>query len=244
MLKSGQEGKLEIGDLEIVKGQPLFSGLPDDVLARLVENSQPRTYAKGRMIFQRGDQANFFYVILGGWVKVFRQTPDGDEALLCLFSRGDMFAEAAAFMGTGYPASAEVVEESRILALDSRRVISTVQEDPSIALNMLASMSRHLHFLVHEVERLKTRTASQRLVEFILNHCRTDSGPCVVQLPYDKTLIAARLGIQPESLSRLLNRFREFGVTTDQDTVHIEDVARLRDFCPQEENFPGDVSVA
>jgi CRP-like cAMP-binding protein len=235
---------LETGDFDVVKGQPLFSGLSDDTLQRLVENSQPRIYPKGRMIFQRGDQAGFFYVILEGWVKIFRQTPDGDEALLCLFSRGDMFAEAAAFMGTGYPASAEVVEDCRIIALDSRRVVSTVQDDPSIAMNMLASMSRHLHYLVHEVERLKTRTASQRLIEFILNRCRAESGPCQVQLPYDKTLIAARLGIQPESLSRLLNRFREFGVTTDQNTIHIADVARLRDFCPQEVELSGDRTVA
>lgn len=244
MPEVGQEGKVDAPELEIVKGQPLFASLSNAQFDRLTENVQSRSYPKGRMIFQRGDPADYFYVVLDGWVKVFRQTPDGDEALMNLFSRGDMFAEAAAFLGTGYPASAEVVEDCRLLALESKRFVACVEGDPEMALNMLASMSRHLHFLVHEVERLKTRTASQRLIEFILNRCRAKSGPCVVQLPYDKNLIAARLGMQPESLSRLLNRFRDLGVTTDQDKIHIADVARLRDFCPQDENLQGDQSVA
>tara|TARA_R110000772_G_scaffold264038_1_gene384214 strand:+ start:7086 stop:7832 length:747 start_codon:yes stop_codon:yes gene_type:complete len=244
MLNGGREAQVDVSDLEIVRGQPLFSNLPEGMFERLTENVQPRAYPKGRMIFQRGDPADYFYVVLEGWVKVFRHTPDGDEALLNIFSGGDMFAEAAAFMGAGYPASAEVVDDCRLIALESKRFISTVQEHPNIALSMLASMSRHLHHLIYEVERLKTRTASQRLIEFLLRRCRAEKGPCVVELPYDKNLIAARLGMQPESLSRLLNRFREFGVITEQNAVHIEDVARLREFCPVDEDATGNRTVA
>lgn len=203
---------------------------------RVAETAQARAYPKGRMIFQRGDQADYFYVVLDGWVKVFRETPDGDEALLNIFSRGDTIAEAAAFMGAGYPASAEVVDDCRLVALESKRVISMIKEEPDVALNMLASMSRHLHFLIHEIEGLKTRTASQRLIGFLLRRCPNETGPCVFELPYDKNLIATRLGIQPQSLSRLLGRLREFGVSTNQNTVHIDDIARLRDFIPEEED--------
>lgn len=229
---------MNTSDIDVIKMQPLFSNLSDSIFNRVVENAQARSYPKGRMIFQRGDRADYFYVVLEGWVKVFRQTPDGDEALLNIFSRGDMMAEAAAFMGAGYPASAEVVDDCRLVALESKRVISMVKEDPDVALSMLASMSRHLHHLVHEVECLKTRTASQRLIEFLLRRCPKESGPCVFELPYDKNLIATRLGIQPQSLSRLLSRLREFGVTTEQNAVHIQDITRLREFVPEEEDVP------
>lgn len=229
---------MNTSDIDVVKIQPLFSNLPDSIFNRVIETAQARSYPKGRMIFQRGDRADYFYVVLDGWVKVFRQTPDGDEALLNIFSRGDMMAEAAAFMGAGYPASAEVVDDCRLVALESKRVISMVKEDPNVALSMLASMSRHLHFLIHEVECLKTRTASQRLIAFLLRRCLNESGPCVFELPYDKNLIATRLGIQPQSLSRLLGRLREFGVTTEQNAVHIEDIARLREFVPEDEDVP------
>ena len=82
----GRETQVDVSDLAIVRGQPLFSNLPEGMFERLTENVQPRAYPKGRMIFQRGDPADYFYVVLDGWVKVFRHTPDGDEALLNIFS--------------------------------------------------------------------------------------------------------------------------------------------------------------
>lgn len=227
---------MTLDDLEIVRGQPLFSNLPAAVFDRMTQNAQPRRLEKGRLLFQRGDPANHFFVVLDGWVKVFRDSPDGEQAVLGVFTRGDMFAEAAAFVGTGYPASAEVVDDCRLVALESTAFIATVKSLPEAALNMLASMSRHLHALVYEVERLKTRTACERLVEFLLRRCAVTSGPAEVDLPYDKSLIAARLGIKPESLSRLLNQLRDQGVTTSQASVHIADVAALRNFCPQLED--------
>lgn len=236
MLNEGRDRAVDVSDLEIVRSQPLFSNLPGSMFDRLVEGAQTRSYPKGKVLFQRGDPAEHFYVVLEGWVKVFRQTPDGDEAVLNLFSGGDMFAEAAAFLGAGYPASAEVVDDCRLVKLSSKRFIQTIQEMPEVSLNLLASMSRHLHYLIHEVERLKTRNASQRLIEFLLRRCRTRQGACVVELPYDKNLIAARVGIQPESLSRLLNRFRDLGVTCENNTVYIADVGRLREFCPHEDD--------
>lgn len=222
-------------DFELVRGQPLFSDLPEELFERLTENAQSRSYPKGRLLFQRGDPSDYFYVVLDGWLKLTRSTPDGDEALINVFSRGDMVAEAAAFMGSGYPASAEIVEDCRLIVLESKRFVSLTTEHPEMALNMLASVSRHLHFLVYEVECLKTRTALQRLISFILRRCRGHSGSCVVELPYDKNLIADRLGIQPQSLSRLLGRLRHLGVTTENNTVKIADVNRLRDYVPEED---------
>lgn len=146
-----------------------------------------------------------------------------------------MFAEAAAFIGGGFPASAEVVEDVRLVGIESSRFAAMVEKYPSTALNMLASMSRHLHRLVYEVEHLKTRSASQRLVEFLLRRCQVTEGAAEIDLPYDKNLIAARLGVQPESLSRLLNKLRDSGVTTDGNRVFVEDVQGLREYCPVDE---------
>ena len=47
-------------------------------------------------------------------------------------------------------------------------------------------------------------------------------------LPYDKTLIAGRLGMKPESLSRAFSRLRLHGVTIDQSSAVIDSVERLR----------------
>ena len=51
-----------------------------------------------------------------------------------------------------------------------------------------------------------------------------------MELPYEKALIANRLGMKPESLSRALTRLRPIGVTVDRDHVLINDISRLTEY--------------
>jgi len=216
-------------DLEIIRQIPLFGHLPDDALAKLLGNSFPKDYPKGKVLFIRDEPASCFYIVLDGWVKVYRETSDGDEAVLGVFTRGESIAEAAAFVGGNYPASAQVVEQARLLPILSAPFSSHITDIPEIAMNMLASMSKRAHQHVAEIEQLKTRSATLRVVDFLLKLCPVDEGSAVVALPYDKTLISRRLGMQPESLSRILAKLRKLGVKTEQNRVMISDVASLRE---------------
>lgn len=216
-------------EYELISKLPLFRGLAPDALQKLLGQCQPRNFGKGEMLFHRGDPAECFYIIFDGWVKVFRETAAGDEAVIGVFSGGETVAEAAAFLAVGYPASAQVVDDSYVLPVLSGPFRRNLESMPDISLNMLASMARHMHHLVMEVEQLKTASATQRLIDFLLRRCAVDEGPAVIRLPYDKTLISRRLGMQPESLSRILAKLRKLGVKTEQNQVVISDVSVLID---------------
>ena len=218
-------------DLAIVRKLPLFARLSPEFLSNILEGSVPRDVEKGAVLFHRDDPADCFYVVLSGWVKVFRETLDGNEAVLGVFTRGETIAEAAAFLDQGYPATAQVAEDARVVPILGGVFRNYIREKPEIALNMLASMSKHLHGFVVDVEQLKTSSATQRVVEFLLRLCSVDEGAAVVVLPYDKTLISRRLGMQPESLSRILAKLRKQGVRTEQNRVVISDVEALYEYC-------------
>jgi len=218
-------------DMALVRQLPLFANLPKEFLDNILEGSVPRDVGKGMVLFHRDDPADCFYIVLYGWVKVFRETADGDEAVLGVFTRGEILAEAATFLDQGYPATAQVAEDARVLPILGSGFRSHIRSKPEIALNMLASMSKHLHGFVVDVEQLKTSSATQRVVEFLLKLCSVDEGSAVVVLPYDKTLISRRLGMQPESLSRILAKLRKQGVRTEQNRVVINDVAALLEYC-------------
>jgi len=218
-------------ELALVRQLPLFSKLKAEFLDHILEGSVPRDVGKGMVLFHRDDPADCFYVVISGWVKVFRETADGDEAVLGVFTRGEILAEAATFLDQGYPATAQVVEDARVLPILGAGFRAHIRSKPEIALNMLASMSKHLHGFVVDVEQLKTSSATQRVVEFLLRLSPVDEGSAVVVLPYDKTLISRRLGMQPESLSRILAKLRKLGVRTEQNRVLINDVAALHEYC-------------
>ncbi|MGI9416136.1 MAG: Crp/Fnr family transcriptional regulator [Hyphomicrobiales bacterium] len=221
---------LERADLDLLAAMPLFSGLSDVALLRIIGNSTPRPYVKGQVLFERGDEADHFYAVLDGWVKLCRRTSDGEEVVLGIFTRGETFAEAVMFMGERFPASAEVVGDSRLLTLRRDSVLARLRDDPDLAFGMLASTSRHLKLLVEQIEQIKGRPGIKRVGDFILKLCPVYEGSAVVGLPYEKALIAARLGMKPESFSRALARLRSVGVRAERDHITVADIRELANF--------------
>jgi CRP-like cAMP-binding protein len=222
-------------DYVVVRETALFSGLTEPLIRQVLSQAIVRDYQRGETLFRQGEPADAFFVVISGWVKIYRLTRSGEEAIVGVFNRGQSFAEAAAFIQGRYPASGETVAESRLLRASTHKLVSCVQEYPEIGFAMLASTSRHLHSLVQQIEQLKARTSAQRVAEFLTTLCPVREGPCTVGLPYDKALIAGRLGMKPESLSRAFSRLRLFGLRIDHDTAAIADVAVLRRFVDEEQ---------
>lgn len=221
-------------EFRVIRETALLGGLSDVALRNIISDSNVQSFERGQTLFTQGDDAEAFFVVLDGWVKLYRLTSSGTEAVIGIFTRGQNFAEAAAFTGGVYPVSGEAVTDSRLLRVSARRLFERIRESPEIGLAMLASTSQHLHLLVRQIEALKAHTGAQRIAEFLLELAPQGDNKCVVDLPYDKALIAARLGMKPESLSRAFNRLAEYGVSIVQKQAVIEDLSRLQDFAESE----------
>ena len=130
--------------------------------------------------------------------------------------------------------SGQAVTECRLLSISARGIAERIRADPDIGLAMLASTSQHLQMLVRQIEELKAQTGAQRLAEFLIALAPVQRGPCTITLPYEKALIAGRLGMKPESLSRAFQRMRSVGVRINQNVVAVSDVVLLTVFASQE----------
>ena len=221
---------MDVNDLEVIQRARLFAGLNRESMLKLLHGSVPRAHAKNQMLFEQGEEAQAFYIVLEGWVKVFRPSLAGDEAVFGVFAAGETFGEAAMFIGGHYPAAAQIVEDCRLVAVHSRVFREQLNKHPELAFQMLGAMSRHLHSLVNQVEQLQTRTSAQRLAQFLVSLAPVEEGSAVIALPYDKSLIAHRLGMKPESLSRAFARLRGQSVTTDGNRVLVENMIRLQEY--------------
>lgn len=221
---------MDQSEWELIKSAPLFDGVPDEAVRRLIGNRGAREYDKGTILFQQGMPAEAFFFILDGWVKLYRISPRGKETIVGVFTRGQSFAEAAIFDGAEYPVFAEVIVPSRLLGIDAKNFRRLVHEEPDLALAMLASCSKHLKYLVEQLEQLKRLSAPRRIATFLVGLCQTSDGNCTVTLPYEKSLIAKRLGMQPESFSRAMLKLRAIGVAMEREEVSISDVEALQEF--------------
>jgi CRP-like cAMP-binding protein len=216
---------------DLVTALPLFDGIESKVLCRLLSDSQMITKTRGSVLFSAGDEADCFYVVLSGAVKLFALTQDGRESIVEIFGPGTSFAEAA-MMSTGcFPLHAEVIEEGCLIRVGRRAFLATLHSDHPLAYRMMAALIRWNRRLAAEIADLKERTPWQRVTEFLLAQTDATEGGVQISLPFNKEVLASRVGIRRESLSRVLGRLRALGVRSSGSAVQIDDVARLRAAC-------------
>jgi CRP-like cAMP-binding protein len=220
--------RLTAGDLQIITRLAVFRGLKAETVQHVIAPATAVMLRPHELIMRQDDPATAFFIVIDGWVKLYRSTPAGDETVIEIMTKGDSFAEAVAFTGNRYIATAESVSTARVGRIPADHLVRCIRGSPDIALAMIASISQHMHHLIQQVEQLKAQSGVQRVAEFLASLSLAEHGHCAVALPYDKILIAGRLGLTPESLSRAFARLRTIGVIVDNSNVIVSDVAKLR----------------
>lgn len=220
-------------EIRRIRGLPLFVGIDLRVQNNILSEGVVRVYSRGSTIFIKGDPVDRFFIVLTGWVMLYRIQENGQVTTLEIFGPGESFAEGAMYMETGFPASAEMIATGRLLEMPAGSFVSRLRGDPDLALNMLTAMAVRLKTITNRLERMENLTAPQRVATFLLRFTHTsetsENGD-IVELPYDKQLIAGRLGMSPETLSRSFRKLRALGVAVRSDEVHIANVAALQKF--------------
>ena len=218
-------------DTALLRAVPLFSELSDGEREALLRGLSVHTYPEDTLLFATGDPAQRFFVVLEGAVRLLMVTAAGDETIIDVVGPGSSFAEAAILADGRYPVQGEVFAGSRLVAIDGAGFLARIKQNPHLGLQLLGSLGRWQLRLTAELRQLKLQTPAQRLAWFLVTLTDRVAGPVRVHLPYRKTLVASRIGITPESLSRGLARLARIGVHSHGDEVEIDDIAALRRFC-------------
>ena len=216
-------------DLRRLGHVPLFSGLTPDDMRRLLSTSSIRNYSDQTTLFMEGDPADHLFVVLDGWVKLYRSCEDGKEVILTVASPGESFAEAAIFDSIMYPVNATSVTDVRLIVVGAEAMLRELRNNIDFTFSMLASMSRQMRRNIILVHQLCAMSSTERLADFLLGLCDdVVQGEAKITLPLDKSLIAARLAMQSETFSRALGKLKRLGVSSSGHSVIIKDVAALK----------------
>ncbi|OIP85346.1 MAG: cyclic nucleotide-binding protein [Rhodobacterales bacterium CG2_30_65_12] len=212
----------------------LLASAPEPFAEAMLARATTTHVAHGTTIFAQDEAAEAIYIVLDGWVKLYRITPAGTEAIVGVFTKGHSIGEAIALRGGRYPVFAEAVTDCDLMRINAQVFLDLLVENPGAAIAMLTATYAHLHNLVAQIEQLKAQTGPQRVAEFLLDLSKTELGACSVTLPFDKALIAGRLGMKPESLSRAFAKLKQQGVRVSQDAAEIDDIEALRAYAARD----------
>ena len=189
----------------------LFADLSEVELMPIVKASRCLNYPAKTGIFNAGDHAEVFFVLLTGSVRLYLLNAAGKEKVIELIQPGHTFAEAVVFLQKNYPVYAETLEKSQVLAINGQAFINQLHQQPALALKVLASLSLRLHRFLKDIQTLSLENAEQRVAGFLLAMTHAE----LAQHTIPKATIASRLGLTPETFSRVLGRLKEQGVIAE-----------------------------
>ena len=209
----------------------IFSDLDDRVLERLVPISELRRVEADAPLFNQGDHNAPLFVLLSGQVSTFRTAPDGTVTVVEVIQSTGHVGLAAVLTQLPALTGAETVSASQLLAVESAGLRALLPEEPSLANALLKAEAMAFRSLVLQVCDLKLRTTAQRLGHYLLELApEGETRSAILRLPFDKRLLAARLGCRQENLSRAFATLRDIGVETRGARVVLNDIPRLRHY--------------
>jgi len=210
---------------EILKKSLIFSSLNEEELSGLAGLSVERSFRPSEFIFWEGDEADYFYVIAQGRIKVVKHASSGKEFIIAFFEPGEMFGEVAVFESKPYPASAQAISASKVLGINRQNFLDFLATRPKVALRIINILGGRLRDAQGRLKDLAGERVEQRLARILLMLASRMGDT----LPFTRQELADMAGMTTETAIRLTGGLSERGIIrTSRGQLIILDEAKLR----------------
>lgn len=214
---------------EQLKQGLLFASLREEQLGRVSKRATRVRLEEGQALFEQGDRADRFYLVLKGQIKLYRLSPAGNEKIIEIVMPGSTFAEALMFLDRPhYPVGAQALQPSEVISVDARDFADMLKESVDTCFLLLGDMSQRLRGLLREIDELSLHSATCRVAAYLVQ--QVPEGTDSFTLPIAKQVLASRLSVKPETLSRIIKQLSDGGVITVAGSrIEIHDRPALQD---------------
>ena len=218
-------------DLDLVRNIPLLAGIGGDTFASLTSGASLEWCSREAVLVTEGEVPDFLHVLVTGAAALSSRADSGQETVLDILCRGACFAPAAVLADAPSLTSARLLDPSQILLLSAPVVRAQVARDPVFAHRVMQALTGQFRTLVREVKDLKLRNTTQRLSAFILDQVDRPEDGVAVELPVSRRVLASRLGMTPEQLSRTFAKLSDRDLHISGSTIIVRSIERLRRLC-------------
>ena len=209
----------------VLANLPLMRGVSRNVVRQLSTQSVLVNAQRGDVVVRRGEAVRGVFAIAYGSVKKRLLHPSGGEVVLALLGAGETFAEVPALLASPAKVEAVAIAESMLVQINAGCIGVQTVSDPRLARNVSDTLARRMQALLAEFER-GMLPAMQRLAVYLdaIAEPGETPGTWTARLPISKTLLAARLDIKKETLSRLLRELAGRSlISVDKGKIRILD---------------------
>jgi len=193
---------------------PMFSDIGENAQRLLAERAIATTYRKGQLIFQEGEQGDAVYIVVEGTVKISVVSPDGDEMLLTTLTPFDTFGELALLDGGPRSASAEALQETRVLSISREAFWVVLEADRKFVEKMFMSLGALLRRLTQRAADFVFLDLHGRVAKLLVDLAGDKSQPgdeVSLDLQLTQSDLASMVGGSRQSVNQILRSFEDRG---------------------------------
>ncbi len=214
------------GDADEIRALPLFRDCRDTVFADLLANSFLQRFPPGVELIHEDDPADFLHIVVEGLVEM-GASHAGRETTLSFVRPVGTFILAAVLKDQVYLQRARTLEKSRVLMIPAQAVREAIRVDTAFMSAVTDELATRYRDTVKELKNQKLRTGTERLANWLLRHHRDGGGGNSLTIGIEKRVLAARLGMTPENLSRAFATLGPYGVDVQGPKVVFSDIPGL-----------------
>ena len=198
---------------DLLRLVPLFRDLNEEELERIWNIAIQRSYLKRTPIFTEGSDKEAVFFIQDGLVKAFKTDENGHEQIVSFLKTGDLFPHTGFFNQSPYPATAEAIVDTKLLAIPIKSFEQLMLNTPQISIKVMRAMSDKIVELQVKLQGLTGQAVQDRGVAFLLklaeNNGTMQKGSVHIDIPMTHQEFASVIGTTRETVSRLLNQLRK-----------------------------------
>jgi CRP/FNR family transcriptional activator FtrB len=224
--------------IQALRSTPLLRDLDDRIMQRLAAISQILSAPEATELCRQGEPANALLIVLEGQLAGSSSAGNGTTAVVEVIRAGETMGLSTLLARLPRLLSVRTITPCVLLSIDAQGLLTLVAEETALVTALLRAEANEFRALVRQVCDLKLRTTAQRLGCYLLAlSTERQANATALRLPFDKRLLAARLGCRQENLSRAFAALRSFGVETHGARVILHDIASLREYAEPDEPF-------
>jgi CRP/FNR family transcriptional activator FtrB len=210
------------GDIDDMRQLPIFEGVSAHHVDSMLRAAFVQRFPAMVELIREGEPADFLNIIVEGQVEIFAAYRDR-ETTIAVQGPGHAFIIAAVLLDRIYLKSARALTATRILLLPAEAVRQAFAEDAAFCRRLGQEMALSYRTVVKELKNQKLRSSLERVANWLLAHDAATGSAGSFTLPFDKKILASRLGIVPEVLSRAFASLSAYGVSVEGPRVTIAD---------------------